>query len=138
MRTEQQTARITPAPLTLERTETELHYGVGVKYSATAEPRITCPICRAKGGECIRTPIRFSVATAIIGPIIPPSIPMIIYGATAQQPVTQLFLAGFLPGLLIGTALGGMWDAPDAGASGGDWGGGDFGGGDFGGGDFGG
>ena len=37
-----------------------------------------------------------------IAVIIPPSIPMIIYGATAQQPVTQLFLAGFLPGLLIG------------------------------------
>jgi hypothetical protein len=44
--------------------------------------------------------------------------------------------AGILPGLLIGTTLGGMWDAPDAG--GGDFGGGDFGGGDFGGGDFGG
>jgi OmpA-OmpF porin, OOP family len=33
LRTEQQTARITPAPLTLERTETELHYGLGVKYA---------------------------------------------------------------------------------------------------------
>jgi opacity protein-like surface antigen len=33
LRTEQQTARITPAPLTLQRKETELHYGLGVKYS---------------------------------------------------------------------------------------------------------
>jgi hypothetical protein len=41
--------------------------------------------------------------------------------------------AGLLPGLLIGTSLGGIWDQPS-----GDWGGGDFGGGDFGGGDFGG
>ena len=49
------------------------------------------------------------------------------------------FGAGLLPGLLMGTTLGGMWDAPagDFGG-GGDWGGGDFGGGDFGGGDFGG
>jgi hypothetical protein len=45
--------------------------------------------------------------------------------------------AGLLPGLLIGTSLGGMWDEPSGGDfGGGDWGGGDFGGGDFGGGDF--
>ena len=41
---------------------------------------------------------------------------------------------GILPGLLVGTMLGGMWDSP----GGGDFGGGDFGGGGFGGGDFGG
>jgi hypothetical protein len=46
--------------------------------------------------------------------------------------------AGILPGLLIGTSLGGMWDTPSGDFGGGDWGGGDFGGGDFGGGDFGG
>jgi hypothetical protein len=44
--------------------------------------------------------------------------------------------AGLLPGLLIGTSLGGMWDTPADSGGGGDWGGGDFGGGDFGGGDF--
>src|SRR3972149_11986443 len=43
---------------------------VGVKYSDTAEPRITCPIWRAQGGECMGTPSKLSVATAIIGPII--------------------------------------------------------------------
>jgi hypothetical protein len=47
------------------------------------------------------------------------------------------FGAGLLPGLVTGTLLGSMWDAP-ADAGGGDWGGGDWGGGDFGGGDFGG
>jgi len=46
--------------------------------------------------------------------------------------------AGILPGLLIGTSLGGVWDQPSGDFGGGDWGGGDFGGGDFGGGDFGG
>ncbi len=35
-----------------------------------ARPDNTCPICRAKGGECMRMPIRLSAATAIIGPII--------------------------------------------------------------------
>jgi hypothetical protein len=45
---------------------------------------------------------------------------------------------GLLPGLFIGSALGGMWDGPGGGDfGGGDFGGG-FGGGDFGGGDFGG
>jgi hypothetical protein len=49
------------------------------------------------------------------------------------------FGAGILPGLLIGTALGDVWDGPGSGDfGGGDFGGGDFGGGDFGGGDFGG
>jgi OmpA-OmpF porin, OOP family len=33
LRTEQETRRITPSPLTLKRKETELHYGLGVKYS---------------------------------------------------------------------------------------------------------
>src|SRR5688572_29558516 len=35
LRTEQETRRITPAPLTVQRDETELHYGLGVKYSLT-------------------------------------------------------------------------------------------------------
>ncbi|MGV6871784.1 TRAP transporter large permease [Pseudochelatococcus sp. B33] len=44
-------------------------------------------------------------ATGVIDVIIPPSIPMIIYGIAAQQSVTQLFIAGIVPGLLIGGAL---------------------------------
>jgi C4-dicarboxylate transporter DctM subunit len=37
-----------------------------------------------------------------IASVIPPSILMIIYGAAAEQSVAKLFMAGFLPGLLIG------------------------------------
>ncbi|MGE4368852.1 MAG: TRAP transporter large permease [Burkholderiaceae bacterium] len=40
-----------------------------------------------------------------IGIIIPPSIPMIIYAVTANVSITQVFLAGALPGLLIGVGL---------------------------------
>ena len=40
-----------------------------------------------------------------IAVIIPPSIPMIIYGIAAQQSVPQLFLAGIVPGLLIGVMI---------------------------------
>jgi C4-dicarboxylate transporter DctM subunit len=44
-------------------------------------------------------------ATGVIDVIIPPSIPMILYAVTAQQPVNTLFLAGFVPGLMIAAAL---------------------------------
>jgi C4-dicarboxylate transporter, DctM subunit len=40
-----------------------------------------------------------------IAVIIPPSIPMIIYGIAAQQSVPKLFLAGIVPGLLIGILI---------------------------------
>jgi C4-dicarboxylate transporter DctM subunit len=40
-----------------------------------------------------------------IATIIPPSITMIIYGIAAQQSVPQLFLAGIVPGLLIGALV---------------------------------
>jgi C4-dicarboxylate transporter, DctM subunit len=40
-----------------------------------------------------------------IAVIIPPSIPMIIYGIAAQQSVPKLFLAGIVPGLLIGAMI---------------------------------
>ncbi len=44
-------------------------------------------------------------ATGVIDVIIPPSIPMIIYGIAAQQSITQLFIAGILPGLIIALVL---------------------------------
>jgi tripartite ATP-independent transporter DctM subunit len=44
-------------------------------------------------------------AAATIGPIIPPSIPMIIYAVVAEVSVGALFLAGVVPGLLMGAYL---------------------------------
>jgi len=40
-------------------------------------------------------------AGALLGPIIPPSIPMVVYGQIANQSVIQLFMAGIVPGLLL-------------------------------------
>ena len=40
-----------------------------------------------------------------IGVIIPPSIPMVIYGVSTSTSISNLFLAGFMPGFLIGFAL---------------------------------
>ena len=44
-------------------------------------------------------------ASSTIGPIIPPSIPIIVYGVTAQVSIGALFLGGVLPGLLMGLGL---------------------------------
>ncbi|KAA9396342.1 TRAP transporter large permease [Haloarcula sp. CBA1130] len=44
-------------------------------------------------------------ASSTIGPIIPPSIPIIVYGVTAQVSIGALFLGGILPGLLMGLGL---------------------------------
>ena len=46
-----------------------------------------------------------SAASAIIGPIIPPSVIMVVYAVLVQASVADLFLAGFLPGILMGFAL---------------------------------
>jgi len=42
-----------------------------------------------------------TVATATIGPIIPPSIPMVIYGSIASASIGTLFVAGLVPGVLL-------------------------------------
>ncbi|WP_370458408.1 TRAP transporter large permease [uncultured Desulfovibrio sp.] len=40
-----------------------------------------------------------------IGIIIPPSIPMVIYGVTGQVSISKMFMAGFIPGFIIAAAL---------------------------------
>ena len=44
-------------------------------------------------------------AAGSIGVIIPPSIPMVVYSVTVNSSVSSLFLAGFIPGTLIGLVL---------------------------------
>lgn len=44
-----------------------------------------------------------TVGSSTVGMIIPPSIPMIIYSTISNESVGALFLAGLIPGLLIGT-----------------------------------
>ncbi len=49
-----------------------------------------------------------TAASATIGPIIPPSIPMVLYALMTKTSVGDLFLGGILPGLLMGGMLMGM------------------------------
>jgi len=46
-----------------------------------------------------------TAATATIGPIIPPSIPMVMYALVSNASIGYLFLAGVVPGLMMGAVL---------------------------------
>ena len=56
-----------------------------------------------------RFPPQFSAAlvaaAATIGPVIPPSIPFVLYGALTGVSVSKLFMAGFIPGILMAIAM---------------------------------
>ena len=56
-------------------------------------------------GYRAETAAAINAAAATIGPIIPPSLPMVIYGVTADVSIGRLFLAGVIPGLLMGLSL---------------------------------
>ena len=49
-----------------------------------------------------------TAATATIGPIIPPSIPMVLYALVSNASIGSLFLGGIVPGLFMGAVLMGM------------------------------
>lgn len=48
-------------------------------------------------------------ATGVIGPVIPPSIGLVIFGVAANVSIAKLFMAAIVPGLLIGGALWVTW-----------------------------
>ena len=48
-------------------------------------------------------------SAGIIAPIIPPSIGFVIFGVAANVSITKLFMAGIVPGLMMGTALSITW-----------------------------
>ena len=80
----------------------------GISGSATAEASalgsILIPAMKKQG-----MPPAYSASlvgiSALLGPIIPPSITMIVFGVLAGAPIGQLFLAGVMPGLLITAGL---------------------------------
>jgi C4-dicarboxylate transporter DctM subunit len=98
----------------------------GVQGGLAATCVLTCMIFAAVSGSSVATtfaigailipalikhgyPVAYAAAlqatSAELGVIIPPSIPMILYGVSAEVSIGELFIAGFGPGLLIGISL---------------------------------
>ena len=58
-----------------------------------------------KAGYKPETAAAITAAAATVGPILPPSLPMVIYGVTADVSIGRLFIGGVIPGLLMGLSL---------------------------------
>lgn len=58
-----------------------------------------------KAGYSARYAAAITCASSTIGPIIPPSIPFVIYGSLAEVSVGALFLGGIVPGVLMGVGM---------------------------------
>ncbi|MDM0044302.1 TRAP transporter large permease subunit [Variovorax dokdonensis] len=65
---------------------------------------ILLPMMR-KEGYPLRTSAGLLASGGIIAPIIPPSMPFVIYGVTTNTSISALFLSGIVPGLLMGVGL---------------------------------
>lgn len=80
----------------------------GISGSAVADAAALgstlVPAMREKGYSPIYA-AAITAASSIIGPIIPPSIVMIFYGAIMQTSVAALFVAGVIPGLMLAGVL---------------------------------
>jgi len=69
---------------------------------------ILIPMMRNAGYEVPRS-CGLMASGGIIAPVIPPSIGLIIFGVAANVSITKLFLAGVVPGLIMGIALTATW-----------------------------
>lgn len=69
---------------------------------------ILLPMMR-KHGYPMHTSAGLMAAGGIIAPIIPPSMPFIIYGVTTNTSISSLFLSGIVPGLIMGVGLVLAW-----------------------------
>ncbi|HYP86343.1 TRAP transporter large permease subunit [Variovorax sp.] len=65
---------------------------------------ILLPMMRREGYP-LKTSAGLLASGGIIAPIIPPSMPFVIYGVTTNTSISALFLSGIVPGLLMGIGL---------------------------------
>lgn len=66
------------------------------------------PMMKAAGYDVPRS-AGLIAAGGIIAPVIPPSIGFIVFGVAANVSITKLFLAGIVPGVMMGVAIGITW-----------------------------
>jgi C4-dicarboxylate transporter, DctM subunit len=72
--------------------------------TAAAMGGLLIPLMTERGyHRTFSAPLLASAGT--IGPVIPPSIPLVVYGVIANTSIAQLFAAGFIPGVLMGGSL---------------------------------
>jgi C4-dicarboxylate transporter DctM subunit len=80
----------------------------GISGSAVADTAALGPLSipmMVRGGFPRDYATALVAVASVIGIIIPPSIPMVIYGMVASESITRLFLGGVIPGILIGLSL---------------------------------
>jgi TRAP-type transport system large permease protein len=75
---------------------------------AAALSALLLPMMVAAGHDKARS-AGLIASAGIIAPIIPPSIAFIIFGVSANVSISKLFLAGIVPGMLLGVALWITW-----------------------------
>lgn len=83
----------------------------GVSGAATADLAAVGPImipAMVKAGFSRRFAAALNAAASTMGPIIPPSVLMVVYGAVTGVSIGALFLAGFIPGVLMGLGQMGL------------------------------
>jgi tripartite ATP-independent transporter DctM subunit len=80
----------------------------GISGSSTADAAaigsIFCPAMKKRGYD-ERFSVCLTACTATMGAVIPPSILMVIYGATAGVSIGALLIGGIVPGVLMGLSL---------------------------------
>lgn len=72
--------------------------------TVTAIGGITVPEMKQKGYD-VGYAAAVTAASGTIGVIIPPSVPFVIYGVVSGASIADLFIAGIIPGILVGVAL---------------------------------
>jgi len=74
--------------------------------------RIEIPMMK-RAGYRAETAATLTAVSACIGPLVPPSVPLILYGALTGTSIGKLFLAGAIPGVLLSATLMGVvaWQA---------------------------
>ena len=84
----------------------------GISGAAVADTSaigsVILPVVKKEGYD-VEKSTAIVCAAGTIGPIIPPSIPMVVFGVVANVSITKMFLGGIIPGVITGLLLFISW-----------------------------